>query len=142
MERRTRLWAACGLLMLLAATGCRSMHSNVPPGPKFSADGRQQPPIGFSNESHPPNQFANPALNSVNNMNMAPGGNLANMGGVQTGMPGSAVNNYGVPGGAAFGAPGTSGADPSLGAGGGSLPGASAGGVGGLGSASGIPGSN
>jgi len=73
MERRLRNWAACGLLMVLATTGCRSMRSSVPPGPKFSPDGRQQPGIGFSTEPHAPNQAGNPALNAVSNM--APGAN-------------------------------------------------------------------
>lgn len=142
MERRTPHWATYGLLMLLAATGCRSMHSSVPPGPKFSPDGRQQPTVGFSTEPHPPNQSANPALNTVNNM--APGGNMAGMGGPQTGMPGSAVNNYGVPGGAAFGGLGTSGAAPGYSPSGAAsgVPGTSAGGLGGLGSSTGAPSAN
>lgn len=142
MERRTRHWAACGLLILLAATGCRSMHSSVPPGPKFSPDGRQQPSVGFSTEAHPPNQLGNPALSTVNNM--APGGTMAGLNGVQNGIPGSSVNNYGVPGGAAFGGLGTSGSAPGFSPNGAAaaLPGSSAGGLGGSGSATGIPGPN
>ena len=117
MERQLRKLAGCGLLMVLATAGCRSMHrSSVPPGPKFSADGRQQPSVGFSTDPHIPNQAGNPALSPV--QNMAPGGGMAGLSSApQVGTPGVNAGNYGVPGGAAFGQPGTSGTAPSLGTG-------------------------
>ncbi|MDR3635209.1 MAG: hypothetical protein P4L84_15500 [Isosphaeraceae bacterium] len=133
MERRLRKWAGCGLLVVLASAGCRSMHSSVPPGPKFSPDGRQQPSVGFSNDAHAPNQVGNPALNPM--ANMAPGGSVSGLSGApQVGTPGVNGGNFGVPAGAAYGQPGTSGAAPSL------NPGASAGGAAGL--PSGLPGTN
>jgi hypothetical protein len=118
MERQLRKWAGCGLLMVLATTGCRSMHhSSVPPGPKFTPDGRQQPSVGFSTDPHTPNQAGNPALNPMTNL--APGGAMPGMSGAPTiGTPGPAGTNLGVPAGAAFGAPGTSGAAPGLNLGG------------------------
>jgi hypothetical protein len=129
MERQVRIWAACGLLMITATTGCRSMgRSSVPPGPKYSADGRQQPGVSFSSDPHAANQAGNPSLGGITNM--APGGTLAGGSGApQLGTPGPNSNPYGVPGGAAFGGPGTSGAAPSLNAGGGgaAAPGAAAG---------------
>lgn len=137
MERRTRHWAACGMLVLLAATGCRSMHSSVPPQPKYGPDGRQEPTVGFSTDAHPANQAGNPALGQPSNM--GPGGMPPGMGGMQTGIPGPAISNYGVPGGAQFGAPGTSGAASTPGLGSPSTSGMPAGGAGMPG---GMPGSN
>lgn len=142
MERRLRNWAACGLLMVLSTAGCRSMRSSVPPGPKFSPDGRQQPSVGFSTDPHPANQAGNPALNAASNL--APGGTMPGAsGGPQVGTPGVNGGNFGVPGGAAFGQPGTSGAAPSLNPGGSSLSGGSAGSESGtLGQPGAIPGAN
>jgi hypothetical protein len=49
-----RLLACCGLSVILAAAGCRSTRSEVPPGRQYTNDGRQIPTIGFSSDPHAP----------------------------------------------------------------------------------------
>jgi hypothetical protein len=53
-----RLWARCGLGLILAAAGCRSTKSDVPPTPLSGA-----PPVSFSHDASPPqvNAFGGPA---------------------------------------------------------------------------------
>ena len=53
MDRQTRRLAGFGLMFVLAASGCRSTRSEVPPGRQYSGDGRQVPPVGFSSDPHP-----------------------------------------------------------------------------------------
>jgi hypothetical protein len=54
MDRLSRwLLAPCGLGLILAASGCRSTKSDVPPGPKFGASGAQSPPVAFSHDATP-----------------------------------------------------------------------------------------
>jgi hypothetical protein len=101
MDRLTRTLAGCGLVTLLAVTGCRSTRSEVPPGPPYTKDGKQVPPIGFNSDPHPLNGGA---------AGLGPGGMPA-AGNVQYGMPGTASGpNFGIPSGNAYGPPGTAGA--------------------------------
>ncbi len=54
MDRLKLTLAGCGLSLLLAAPGCRSTRSEVPPHRPYSSDGKQMPPtIGFSSDPHP-----------------------------------------------------------------------------------------
>jgi hypothetical protein len=67
--------------------------------------------VTFSNEPHPLNQAGNSALGP--NLNLGPNGNQPSGAGTPPAAYGTpAVNggNFGVPSGAAFGGPGTSGA--------------------------------
>ena len=111
MDRLNRTMTGCGLLLLLATTGgCRSTRSEVPPGRPYTSDGRQVPPINFSNDPHPTTgpglvnapgapQFGTPS--SANSANMgAPTGN-------QYGPPGTALGGMQTPQGAGFSSGGT-----------------------------------
>ena len=94
MDRLNRTLAGCGLMLLVAAGGCRSTRPEVPPGRSYSGDGRQAPPINFSSDPHP-----------MTGPGMAAGG----PGSAQYGTPGPAASaNYGAPTGNQFGPPGTS----------------------------------
>jgi hypothetical protein len=107
MERLTRTMAGCGLTLALAVAGCKSTHSEVPPGRPYSADGRQAPPVGFSADPHP---ITSPGIAG------APGS-------PQYGVPGAANSgNFGAPTNNAFGPPGTApvggmGTSPGIGVG-------------------------
>src|SRR5579883_2690294 len=95
MDRLNRTLAGCcGLFVLLAATGCKSMRSSVPPGRPYSADGRQAPAVGFSNEPHP---MAGNAIGM--------GSNTGGAAGSQFGTPMPGMPNYGAPTNNAFGPP-------------------------------------
>ena len=62
MDRRKRTWMAasgCGLVLMLATTGCKSTQNKVPPGRAYSSDGKQEPAIGFSSGPHPANNAGN-----------------------------------------------------------------------------------
>jgi hypothetical protein len=98
MDRLNRTLAACGLMLLLAAGGCRSTHSEVPPGRPYSGDGRQVPPsIGFSSDPHP---MTGPSALTA-----------GTPGTPQLGTPGPASSaNYGAPTVNTYGPPGTAGA--------------------------------
>jgi hypothetical protein len=95
MDRQTRRWAGCGLMIVLATSGCRSTRSEVPPGRRYSGDGRQVPSVGFSSDPHPA---------GANAMGSVPGGPGMMPG--QYGTPSPATPNYGVPTGNAYGPPG------------------------------------
>jgi hypothetical protein len=96
MDRLNRTMAGCGLsLLLVSAGGCRSTRHEVPPGRPYTSDGRQAPPINFSNDPHP---MTGPGI--ANGMG-APGG-------PQYGTPSSAMSsNHGAPTGNQYGPPGT-----------------------------------
>jgi hypothetical protein len=98
MDRLNRTLAGCGLMLLLAAGGCRSTHPEVPPGRPYSGDGRQVPPsIGFSSDPH---AMTGPAA-------LAAG----TPGSPRLGTPGPASSaNYGAPTTNGYGPPGTAGA--------------------------------
>lgn len=101
MDRLKRSLTCCGIGLLLVAPGCKLTRPEVPPGRPFAQDGRQRPPVQFSNESHPMDGSATANLmpNSAGSTRMGPGV------GVGTGRSGELA---GGPGGS-FGPPGTSG---------------------------------
>jgi hypothetical protein len=102
MDRLTRPFVACGLGLLLATTGCKSTHNEVPPGRPFAKDGQQRKAIEFSSDGHPVNAAAGPA-SIPNNLG---GSNMASGIGSSGSRPDGAA--FGAPPGA-YGAPGTSG---------------------------------
>lgn len=106
MDRLKLTLAACGLAALLFAPGCRNLRPEVPPGPPYSSDGRQMPPVGFSSDPHAMTGGVAPG-----GMAAAAGtpGNSAGQLGIPA--PGSA-NHYGAPTNNAYGAPGTSAMAP------------------------------
>ena len=97
MDRQTRRWAGCGLMIVMATSGCRSTRSEVPPGRKYSGDGRQVPSVGFSSDPRP---------SGANGMGSVPGGPGTMPG--RYGTPSPATPNYGVPTGNDYGPPGQS----------------------------------
>ncbi|WP_165071019.1 hypothetical protein [Paludisphaera rhizosphaerae] len=56
------------VLAIMAAAGCRSTKSEVPPGRAYSRTGGAPPTVGFSNEPHPAVGPSN-----MNSFNAAPG---------------------------------------------------------------------
>ncbi len=101
MDRQTRRLAGCGLMFVLAASGCRSTRSEVPPGRQYAGDGRQVPSVGFSSDPHP---------TGANGLGSMPGGPGTMPG--QYGTPPPATPNYGMPTGNAYGPPGQAPAGP------------------------------
>jgi hypothetical protein len=98
MDRLNRSLTGCGLLLLLAAGGCRSTQPEVPPGRPYTSDGRQAPAVGFSSDPH--------ALN-VPGINAGVPGVVAAPGAPQLGTPGPASStNYGAPTNNQYAAPG------------------------------------
>jgi len=95
MDRQTRRLAGFGLMFVLATSGCRSTRPEVPPGRKYSGDGRQVPSVGFSSDPHPA---------GANGMGSVPGGPGTMPG--QYGTPSPATPNYGAPTGHSYGPPG------------------------------------
>jgi hypothetical protein len=94
------LVATCGLALVLAATGCRSTRSEVPPGRQYMNDGRQIPPVGFSAEPHqaPNSGFAGGAPGAVpGSSNAYPTPNFSS----------SSTSNYGAPTIGSYGPPAT-----------------------------------
>ena len=125
MDRHTLTLAGCGLMLLLASTGCKSTRSEVPPGRPYMSDGRQMPPGStlFSSDPHP--MAGNALSNTPGNPPGAPGalpgmpGSTPGTPGGQPGAPGQfgtpgpgASTNWGAPTGHAYGPPGTSGVVP------------------------------
>jgi hypothetical protein len=97
MDRLYRSLTGCGLVLLLAAGGCRSTQPEVPPGRPYTNDGRQVPPIGFSSEPH-----------GMTGPGMTAGmpGLAAGPGSPQLGTPGAAAStNYGAPTNSQYAAP-------------------------------------
>lgn len=89
---------------VFTASGCKSTHNPVPPGPKYSTMGGEPSSSGFNSDPHPYNAMTNPYSSSP-----ATGG----MG--QPGTPGApGLGGSSTPGSPADGLP------PGLGAGGGS----------------------
>jgi hypothetical protein len=99
MDRLKLTLAGCGLSLVLAAPGCRSTRSEVPPHRPYSSDGKQMPPtIGFSSDPHPLTGGAamNPGASGM-------------PGSPQFGTPPPSVAGAGAPTIGSYGAPGTSG---------------------------------
>lgn len=98
MDRLKLSVAGCGLAALLAATGCRSMRNEVPPGRPYSAETQPSPAVGFSSDPHPQIGVGASAL---------PGGPPGSTG--QLGTPAMAGGPaYGAPTNNMYGPPGTS----------------------------------
>lgn len=92
MGRLNRGMLGGGLALIVAATGCRSPRSDVPPGPPIAKESTLPEPVGFGSDPH------------ANNL---PPINQAGFGTNQ----GSATNPFNTPG--AGTPPGTFGGNPS-----------------------------
>jgi hypothetical protein len=110
MDRLNRTMAGCGLLLLLAAAGgCRSTRPEVPPGRPYTSDGRQVPPMSFSNDPHPmtgPGITAGQGTPQYGTPGPATSANLGAPTGNQYGPPGTTIGGGQTPSGAGFSAPG------------------------------------
>lgn len=136
MDRLRRILAGGTLAMMLgtvvAASGCRSMRDQVPPGPSYSTTGEASGAAGFNSAPHPynamnspystnpttagagqPGMLGSPGLGggstpggAMDGMppGLAPGGSQSSLG---TPMPGSP--GMGQPTPNSYGPPGTSG---------------------------------
>ncbi len=108
MDRLNRSFVACGLGLMLAATGCRTTKPEVPPGRPFAKDGQQRKAIEFSSDGHPLNgaATANFMPNNLGGSNMASG---IGAGGSRPDASafGAPPGAYGPPGTAGMGQPGT-----------------------------------
>jgi hypothetical protein len=145
MDRLKLTLTGCGLAVLLAASGCRNLRSEVPPGRPFSSDANQAPTVGFSSDPHPglnPGAGAMPGAPGT-----VPGMTSESAGKYGTPAPG-ASDNYGAPTANSYGPPGTSplGMPPSAGPDspaptGGSPSGPTTPGLPGTGAGAGLPGS-
>jgi hypothetical protein len=88
--------ASVGLGLILAASGCHGIRSDVPPGRQYMNDGRQVPPVGFSSDARP---------------SLAPGMNGSMPGLVPSGpsssisAPATGSSSYGAPTTNAYGPP-------------------------------------
>jgi hypothetical protein len=133
MDRLRRILAGGTLVLLgtvVAGSGCRSMHNEVPPGPKYSTTGEPSS-SGFNSQPHPYNALSSPyATNPATagaaqpGMSGTPGIGATAPGPATDGLPpvmGSSVNgsSYGTPAPSSpgmgtptlnsYGPPGTSG---------------------------------
>lgn len=113
MDRHSRTAVSFGLslslTLALGATGCRSTRSEVPPSKPFSSTGQPSAPLSFGSAPHQANGLS--ALGAGGGDGLP--GQAANGAG-QLGTPAPGSSTFGVPAGAAFGQPGTSGlANPS-----------------------------
>ena len=100
-HRLNRALAAGALVLVLAiaASGCRSTRSEVPPGRGYKPGSGQTPPLSFSNQ---------PGNNAMNALPPTAGGGdpAAN---ARFGTPAPSGTPYGAPTTNAYGPPGTSG---------------------------------
>jgi hypothetical protein len=111
---RSRMSGRMTLTAVLACClqGCRSTHSEVPPGKPYQTTGAPSPSVGFSNEPHP--SLATGMANLYGNR--APGsltqdgrGDSSNAGGLMLGTPTPGPANLGAPTDNKYAAPGTAG---------------------------------
>ena len=93
-------WFGTGLGLILAASGCKTPRSEVPPGRPYLNDGRQAPPVGFSSEP-PPATF--PSSSPDATMGGATGSTPNPFGSTSAGM-----SRYGAPSDHGYGPPATS----------------------------------
>jgi hypothetical protein len=102
------------LSSVVLSSGCRSTHSEVPPGKPYARTGEAPPTVGFSSQPHPANAGSMPA-----SVNIGPGGmpddRLAG-GQPQFGTPTPGSKGVAMPTGNRYGPPGTTGLDPTAGA--------------------------
>jgi hypothetical protein len=115
MDRLSRALAGGSLAVVLgtviSAGGCRSMHSEVPPGKPYSTTGGTPPTVGFSSDARP-NSGVGAGLypNGLTPSSPSPSGNPATAGtgtAPQYGIPGNSPSPYGAPSSNRYGAPGT-----------------------------------
>jgi len=114
MDRLNRSLRAGRMAMAAAITlcctqGCRSTHSEVPPGKPYQTTGGAPPTVGFSNDPHP-----SLARGPANLYNIGPGsqvqdgrGDSSNPGGLMLGTPTQGPANLGTPTDNLYGPPGT-----------------------------------
>jgi hypothetical protein len=100
-----------GVILSMSA-GCRSTHSEVPPGKPYQTTGGMPPTVGFSSEPHPSMNRGPAGLYG----NKGPGGLIADGtgspssgGDVVLGTPTPGEKRYSAPTNNLFGPPGTSG---------------------------------
>ncbi len=121
MDRLNRSLLAGSMAMAAAVAfccsqGCRSTHSEVPPGKPYQTTGGSPPTVGFSNDPHP-----SLARGPASLYNMGPGsqvqdgrGDSSNPGGLMLGTPTQGTVNLGAPTNNLYGPPGTANTgDPS-----------------------------
>lgn len=112
-----RVFGGLVLASVVLSAGCRSTHSEVPAAKPYARTGDQLPSVGFSSEPRPP--AGGPMLDSIN---VGPGGMIDDQ------LAGAASNAsvYGTPTAGdklamptanLYGRPGSSGTDPTAGAG-------------------------
>ncbi len=110
-----RLVGAALLTTVVLASGCRSTRSEVPPGKPYARTGESPPTVGFSSQPHPANAGGMPG-----SVNIGPGGmpddRLAGSQ-PQYGTPTPGSKGVELPTSNRYGPPGTSGLDPTAGAG-------------------------
>jgi hypothetical protein len=109
-----RLAGAAILATVALAAGCRSTRSEVPPGKPYARTGEAPPTVGFSSQPHPG------ALGMPGSTNIGPGGMADDPLAAtqpQYGTPTPGSRGVTLPTGNRYGPPGTSGLDPSAGAG-------------------------
>jgi hypothetical protein len=120
MERPTRgaRLAVAGWLALLAASGCRSPQSEVPPGKPYQTVGHP-PAVGFSSDPHPATASGMAGLygNRGPGDTVSDGAGSARQGDLLLGTPTSPTVSLGAPSDHRYGSPGTSGGagSPTLG---------------------------
>jgi hypothetical protein len=124
MDRLNRIVTGGALALFLGsvvtASGCRSMHGEVPPGKPYSTTGGSPPSVGFNSDPRP-NTAANSGLYGNSPVTGAPGqdptGTSLGSGQPQFGTPAPGSQNYGAPTSNLYGQPGTTGIAPGLGGG-------------------------
>ena len=102
--------ALAAAVVVCCSQGCRSTHSEVPPGKPYQTTGGAPPTVGFSNEPHPNLATGMASLYG----NRAPGsqvqdgrGDSSNPGGLMLGTPTQGSATLGAPTDNLYGAPGT-----------------------------------
>ncbi len=114
MDRLNRSLLAGSMAMAAAVAfgcfqGCRSTHSEVPPGKPYQTTGGSPPTVGFSNDPHP-----SLARGPASLYNIGPGsqvqdgrGDSSNAGGLMLGTPTQGPATLGTPTNNLYGPPGT-----------------------------------
>jgi hypothetical protein len=109
MERLSRVIAGISLTvafgLVLTASGCRSMHSDVPKGKPYTTTGNPTAP-GFNSDPHP-NTTIGPGLYQNNGSPSLDGNPAGGANTPQFGTPSPSASPYGVQSQGKFGAPGT-----------------------------------
>ncbi len=114
-----RVFGGLLLASVVLSTGCRSTHSEVPAAKPYARTGDQLPSVGFSSQPRP--AAGGPMLDSIN---VGPGGMIddqlagaaSNSNAPVYGTP-TAGDKLAMPTSNLYGRPGSSGADPTAGAG-------------------------